>query len=198
MTENYDIAFASLGLIVKPFRTLQEVYFRYQERIFYIGIILSLIGQVSFAVADALFSGGPQIGSFSFFISYVIYRVFMNYFLIFIFIALVFFIINRTRSDVKAEHLAGLILFPDFLYCFVLPASLILKTIPSVSAPIYSIISFSVMVLIYVLKLKAISIAARLSLSKSFGLMLVPLGLILVFIAANAVYFAGLISSYLG
>ncbi|NPV00079.1 MAG: hypothetical protein HPY53_01740 [Brevinematales bacterium] len=198
MTENYDIAFASLGLIVKPFRTLQEVYFRYQERIFYIGIILSLIGQVSFAVADALFSGGQLIGSFSFFISYVFYRVFMNYFLLFIFIALVFFIINRTRPEVKAEQLAGLVLFPDFLYCFILPAALLIKTIPSVSAPIYSIISFSATVLIYILKLKAISIAARLSLSKSFGLMLVPLGLILVFIAANAVYFVGLISSYLG
>jgi hypothetical protein len=198
MTENYNITLTSIGLIYKPFRTLQEIYFRYQERIFYTGIVFSLIGQVSLAVSDALLTGGPQLSSFSFFLSYVFYRIFMNYFSVFIYISLVFFIINKTRPEVKAEHMAGLVLLPDFLFCFILPVAILLKTIPSVSVPMYNILSFSAIVFIYILKLKAISITAKLSLSKSFGLMLVPLGLILVFIAANAIYFAGLISSYLG
>ncbi|OHD56078.1 MAG: hypothetical protein A2Y33_01380 [Spirochaetes bacterium GWF1_51_8] len=195
MTEFYDIAYRAAGFFTRPFSTLSEILYQYRERILFWGIIFSVTGQISMAVGEALLTGGAQFSQFGFFITHIFYRLFMNYFGMFILAAIVFFIMNRAKPDARADHFAGAFFLPDFLLIFLLPLSLIFKSVP-VLIPAYFIFMFALTVYIYIIKLKAISLVFGIGMGKSFGLMLVPVGLVMVFIAANLIYVIGLIGSY--
>lgn len=198
-----EFIFISSRLFFQPFKTLSVIYEilkdEQKRNVIRLGIMMSLMGNTAGIIAGMIshhYSLG--VNGIFFFIYQLVFQIFMCFVLSFFWIALSFFVLYLLKKEkelLELDKTFALFLIPDFLWIGLVPVAMINRAFIH-SGTFYALISFILLVILTLLKIKGVAKTALLSGIKSAGLLITPALMILLVILGSVVYGVLFLSSF--
>lgn len=173
-----DFLTLSGGLLFKPARTLNEIHFRYKDHLLKFGFLISLIGLSSKFMGSLLYQSGMPLNSSAFFLGHFVESYLFAYIMKFAVLGIIVLFLGMSGKKVDILEMVGLYLSTDFIWIVMLPLSLLFSALPEGLSSLYTVIYFFIIVISVILKVRVISISAKISDGKAFGFLVIPAGLL--------------------
>ena len=173
------------ALFFHPEQAIKQVYFKYRERLFKYGLLVVLLVVIVRETVTALLSTSG-IGA-SAYISAMIFKALIVVTLYLFQLAVIHFILGLYGKKYDTKELSGMYLISDAPYFLLLPLALIFQSLPFLPIGLYYFFVFVIFLLVFYIKLKSIEIVGGVSLSAAFGLIILPIILMVLLLISSFV-----------
>lgn len=195
--EWYQFVTCASALIVKPYKSLTEIFYRFRKNLFHYGFAASVFGNVAFIVSNLLMMRGGLFDKPGIIVGHILFVLIVDYSIIAVSLGLYKLISDFAGAQSDVKELCGAYLTAEFPYVALLPVALILSIFPQAGKHLFALFQFGAILLAIFLKIKAISLTTKLSESKSFGILVIPVALLILISSVTMIYLTVLFVSAL-
>lgn len=194
--EWYQFITHASALFFAPYKAFTEIFYRYRKKIFGLGLLASVLGNISYIVSGILLNQNGIYHSLGFVISSTLFTLILNYVVIAVILAIFKMILDFMGAKSDIRELSGAYLIGEFPYIALLPIALIVRVLPENTwNAIFPVFKYGLLLLTILLKAKAISVSANITEVKSFGILLIPIAFLIFVLSVMVIYFSVFIAN---
>ncbi len=186
--EWYQFLTVASAMFLMPYKALTEIYYRYKKQLFNFGFLASVMGNVSLILSGILMSHTGMFHGLGFIVSHTIFVLILNYAVLAVAVAIFKLILDFMGAQADIRELTGAYLVSEFPNVLLLPIALIFRVFPQPAWQFFPLFQFAILLLVVMLKAKAIALTSRLSEVKSFGILLIPLAFLVFLVSVTIIY----------
>jgi hypothetical protein len=194
--EWYQFITHASALFFKPFKAFTELFYRYRKKIFGLGLLASVIGNVAYIVSGILLSQTGIYRGLGFVISSTIFTLILDYVLIAVALALFYMVLGFMGAKTDIREFAGAYLVSEFPLIALLPISILVRALPQASwSYVFPVFKYALLLMTVLLKAKAISVTANITEVKSIGILLIPIAFLIFTLSVTVIFFSVFIAN---